>query len=443
MRYTITLIGASLALPAHADGPNIVTDMPVVHSLVAKVMGERGTPELLLDRGADPHSFQLRPTQARALEQADTLFWIGPEMSPWLQRAIDGVGVAGDVVTLIDAPGLHLMEYAFGHSHDHDHDHGHDHDDHDHSHDDDLEHGHDDHGHSDDDDHGHGHDDHGHSHDDDHEHGHDDHGHSHDDDHEHGHDDHGHSHDEDHGHGHDDHGHSHDDDHGHGHDDHGHSHDDDHGHGHDDHGHGHDDHGHGHDDHGHAHDEDHGHGHDDHGHSHDGLDPHTWMNTGNAKVWVDAIAAHLSEIDPDHADTYAANAEAARAEIAALAEEVAEILAPVGAAPLVMFHDAYGYLADQFGVNIAGTIALGDAAAPGAQRLSELRAQLAEAGATCVFPEVNHSSRYVDVVVEGTDVRVGAELDPAGVLLDPGADLYATLMRQMAQSIADCVGEDT
>ena len=163
------------------------------------------------------------------------------------------------------------------------------------------------------------------------------------------------------------------------------------------------------------------------------------MNTGNAKLWLDAIAAHLSRIDPDNADTYAANAEAGRAQIAALAEEVAEILDPVGAAPLVMFHDAYGYLADQFGLNIAGTIALGDAAAPGAQRLQQLRAQLAEVGAACIFPEVNHSSRYVDVVVEGTEVRVGAELDPAGVLLEPGAGLYGELMRNMAQDIADCV----
>ncbi|MCC5984762.1 MAG: zinc ABC transporter substrate-binding protein, partial [Rhodobacteraceae bacterium] len=200
MRYTITLIGASLALPAHADAPKVITDIPVVHSLVAQVMGDRGTPDLLLDRGGDPHSFQLRPTQARALEQADLLFWIGPEMSPWLQRAIDGVGVAGDVVKLIEVPGLHLMEYAFGHEHGHDHSHGHD-----------------DHGHSHDEGHGHGHDDHGHSHDDDHGHGHDDHGHAHDDDHGHGHDDHGHAHDEDHGHGQDDKAQEHQDDQGRGH----------------------------------------------------------------------------------------------------------------------------------------------------------------------------------------------------------------------------------
>ncbi|MCC5991642.1 MAG: zinc ABC transporter substrate-binding protein, partial [Rhodobacteraceae bacterium] len=247
----------------------------------------------------------------------------------------------------------------------------------------------------------------------------------------HSHDDHGHAHDDDHGHSHDDHGHAHDDDHGHSHDDHGHAHDDDHGHSHDDHGHSHDDHGHSHDDHGHSH--------DDHGHSHDGIDPHAWMYPANAKIWLDVVAESLAAHDPDHAQRYIDNAAAAKDQIAQLRTEIAEILGPVGTAPLVMFHDAYGYLQHGFGVNVAGTIALGDAASPGAQRLSELRAQLQDDGAVCIFPEVNHSSRYVDVVVEGTGVHVGAELDPEGVLLEPGAGLYPALMRNMASAIADCV----
>ena len=390
MRYSIALACAMFGTPLAAHDLRIVTDFPVTHSLVSMVLGDVAEADLLLDRGGDPHSFQLRPSQAQALSDADLVFWVGEELTPWLARALDGVGTRGEVVTLIDAEGLHLQDFQHGHSHD-------------------------DHGHSHDDDHGHSHDDHGHSHDDDHGHSHDDHGHSHD----------------DHGHSHDDHGHSHDD-HGHSHDDHGHSHDD-HGHSHDDHGHSHDDHGHSHDDHGHSHDD---HGHD---HSHDGLDPHAWMATDNAIVWVEAIAAELAQHAPDHADAFAANAQAAIARINDLATEIEAILEPVGAAPLVMFHDAYGYLSHQFGVNIAGTVALGDAAAPGAQRLSELRANLADAGAVCVFPEVNHSSRYVDVVVEGTEVRVGATLDPAGVMLDPGAELYPTLMRDLAQAIADCV----
>ena len=328
MRYTITLLGATLAAPALAEPPAVITDFQVTHSLVSQVMGDLGTPDLLLDRGGDPHGFQLRPTQARSLEQSDLVVWVGPEFAPWMQRAIDGVGVSGDVLTLFEVDGLHRMEFAFGHAHAHD-DHGHDHDGHGHSHD-------------------------------------------------------------DHGHDHDDHAHS-----------------------------------------------------QDHGHSHDGLDPHAWMNFGNVQIWLDEIAATLSALDPDNADTYADNAAAAREAVAGLRAEIAGILEPVGDAPLVMFHDAYGYLADEFGLNIAGTIALGDAAAPGAARLTEMRAQLADAGAVCIFPEVNHSSRYVDVVVEGTGVRVGEQLDPAGVMFDPGPELFATKMRKMATLIADCVTDES
>jgi zinc transport system substrate-binding protein len=68
-----------------------------------------------------------------------------------------------------------------------------------------------------------------------------------------------------------------------------------------------------------------------------------------------------------------------------------------------------------------------------------MRAHLAQKDVACVFPEVNHSSRYITVVLEGTDVRLGAELDPAGSMLDPGADLYPTLIRNMAQAMAACV----
>ena len=163
------------------------------------------------------------------------------------------------------------------------------------------------------------------------------------------------------------------------------------------------------------------------------------MNTGNVEIWLDLIAAELSEHDPENAETFMANVATARESIAALRDDLSTILEPVGDAPIIVFHDAYGYLAQEFGLNVAGSISLGDAAAPGAQRLSELRAQLQDAGAVCIFPEVAHSSRYVDIVVEGTGVRVGEELDPAGVMLEPGADLYPALMRNMAQAIADCV----
>ncbi|MEO1103841.1 MAG: zinc ABC transporter substrate-binding protein, partial [Pseudomonadota bacterium] len=115
-----------------------------------------------------------------------------------------------------------------------------------------------------------------------------------------------------HDHGHEGHGHeeaaAHDD---HGHNDHAHDDDDDHGH--DDHAK--DDHGHdeaaAHDDHGH---DDHDQGHieaaaqDHHGHDHDDVDPHAWLDPQNAKIWVDAIAAAMSQADPENASTYFGNA---------------------------------------------------------------------------------------------------------------------------------------
>ena len=88
--------------PARADVPKVLTDIPAVHSLVAQVMDGVGVPDILLTQGSDPHDFQLRPSQARALSQADFIFWIGPGLTPWLERAIEGIGIKGASIVLLD-----------------------------------------------------------------------------------------------------------------------------------------------------------------------------------------------------------------------------------------------------------------------------------------------------------------------------------------------------
>lgn len=167
-------------------------------------------------------------------------------------------------------------------------------------------------------------------------------------------------------------------------------------------------------------------------------DPHLWLDPQNAVVWLRAIATVLASSDPDHAAAYATNAEAAVEALQALQAELAETLAPVGDTGLVMFHDAYGYLATTFGLNIVANVSDGEATAPGAARLVALREGLASLGATCLFPEANHPLDFVRVVAEGSDLRIGAPLDPAGMMLDGGPDLYPTLMRGLARAIADC-----
>lgn len=344
MRYTISLLCASLAgvAAAHADVPVVVTDIPPVHSLTALVMGDLGSPVLLLDRGGNPHEFQLRPSQAAAIADAQLVVWVGPEMTPWLDRTLDSLAGGGARLELLEVAGITTR--AFG---DEDDDHhaeakdGHDHDAAKASHD-------------------HGAAEHG----------------------------------ADHGkHDHDKHDHD-------------------------------------------KHDHD---GHDHDGHDHDGTDPHAWLNPDNAQVWLAAIAAELSRLDPANAATYAANATAAEAGIAALDADLAARLEPIQGKPFVVFHDAYGYLADHYGLNVAGSVLLGDAASPGAARLRELQTNLAAGSALCIFPEANHDPKLVGAMADGTDVRIGGALDPAGSIIEPGPGAYAALLSGLADTLIDCL----
>lgn len=112
MRYVIPLLLAKAAMPALAEPPQVVTDIPPVHSLAAAVMGDLGQPVLLLDRGASPHGFQLKPSQVGAVFDADLVLWIGPELSPWLQKALDSRPEGADVLALLAAPGLYRQDFS-------------------------------------------------------------------------------------------------------------------------------------------------------------------------------------------------------------------------------------------------------------------------------------------------------------------------------------------
>jgi zinc transport system substrate-binding protein len=347
-----------------------VTDIPPVHALVAQVMEGVGTPELLLERGANAHDVQLRPSQVAALAGSDLVVWMGPEMAPWLDRALataEGAARLG----LLEAPGTVLRRYRETDPHDHGAEHG-------------AEEAHEeavaekaegpDQGHDA------------------------------------AHDataearagrdaDHGAEAGAEAGHG-----------------------------------------------------ADHGDdpvaeagadpGHDEgHGDVHSGTDPHAWLDPANGRVWLGLIAGRLSELDPANAATYQANAEAASARIEALDAALQARLAPLQDRPFLVFHDAYGYFVDHYGLTIAGAVAMGDAAAPGAAHLRELEAQIAASGARCIFPEANHDPRMVQALAEGAGLRVGAPLDPEGSAIEPGPGLYDALLTGLADALTACLAE--
>jgi zinc transport system substrate-binding protein len=193
---------------------------------------------------------------------------------------------------------------------------------------------------------------------------------------------------------------------------------------------------HDHDHEGHDH-EGHDHGHGDHAHGDEG-DLHFWLNPANAGLMVTYIENVLTSADPDNGPSYAANAEATRAAIASLESELSAQLAPVSDKPFVVFHDAYQYFERAFGLTVAGTITVSPDVAPGAGRIDELRAKVADLGATCIFAEPNFEPAVVRVISEGTEAKSGV-LDPEGASLTEGPELYGQLMRNLAQSLTDCL----
>lgn len=220
---------------------------------------------------------------------------------------------------------------------------------------------------------------------------------------------------------------------------------DEHAHDDEEHDHGHDEHSH--DDHGqdHADEEDatHDHGDDDHaGHDHSGTDPHYWLDPENAKLMVGTIVTALSDADPDNAEIYRSNADDLTARIDELSTEIATTVEPIADRPFIVFHDAYRYFENRFGLQAAGAITISPEVAPGAERISELRQRVSELDAACVFAEPQFEPRIVNVVIEGTDAKAGV-LDPEGAEIADGPDLYFELLRNMATSFATCLGEES
>ena len=98
-----------LTFSAAQATPNVVASIKPVHSLVASVMAGIGTPHLVLDGGASPHGFSLKPSDAAALSQAEVVFWIGPEMERFLIKPLGTLADKARSIPLMDAENIALL----------------------------------------------------------------------------------------------------------------------------------------------------------------------------------------------------------------------------------------------------------------------------------------------------------------------------------------------
>lgn len=104
------LLTPTLALAA----PQVVVSIKPVHSLVAAIMQGVGEPALIVEGAASPHTYSLKPSNARALENADVVFWVGHGLEAFLEKPLEALAGKATVVELEDAPGLVRLPFREG-----------------------------------------------------------------------------------------------------------------------------------------------------------------------------------------------------------------------------------------------------------------------------------------------------------------------------------------
>ena len=213
--------------------------------------------------------------------------------------------------------------------------------------------------------------------------------------------------------------------------------------GHDDHGHDeHKEHGHKeekHDDHKHDEHKEHGHKedkHDDHqGHAHGEHDPHIWLDPMNAKVILSEMAEHLIENDQENASKYKTNLKKANKDIDKLVKKVKSELNKDFKS--IVFHDAYQYFENRFGIKVLGALTVNPDVLPGAEQLSKIREVIEHEKVNCLFSEPQFNPAIIKSIAKDTKIKTGV-LDPLGATLNKGKNMYSELLQSMYASFKGC-----
>ena len=279
---------------ASADPPNVVVSIKPIEAIVGAVMRGVGTPYLIIRGSGSPHSYPLRPSDARALSNADVIFRVGPDLDVFLEKPLAAIATKATIVTSIDVEGLTLWPLrTSGHW-------------------------------------------------------------------------------------------------------------------------------------------------KDHGATHGAIDSHVWLDPTNAAAMARAAAEALGAIDSTNAAIYRANATQFGTDLDALDAELRGILAPVRELPYVVFHDAYQYFERAYSLNAVGAVTISPERAPGARRITEIRAVITGLDARCLFSEPQFEPAIAATIVEDTGARTGV-LDPLGAAVASGSDGYLALLRGLARALVDCL----
>ena len=294
-----------LSIVSHANAETkVVASIKPLHSLISYVMDGVGTPDIIIDGSSSPHTFQLKPSHASMLQEADIVFWIGEDLEAFLESPLDSIAKNAKRVTLMDSNEINLLKFREKNIFD-----------------------------------------------------------------------------------------EHDDEHGDEHDD--------------------------------EHDS----------HAHGEYDIHFWLDPEIAKTIVKIVARELSEVDPANKLTYETNSKKALVSLDKLINETKSKINKD--ATYIVFHDAYQYFEQRFGIEVMGALTVNPEVLPGAKQLAEIREVIEHENVNCLFSEPQFNPNIADTIAKDTGIKTGI-LDPLGAELNPGKKLYFDLIENMASSLESC-----
>lgn len=168
------------------------------------------------------------------------------------------------------------------------------------------------------------------------------------------------------------------------------------------------------------------------------VDGHIWLDVENAKAIVAAVTQTLVQIDSENAARYAANATHLATQLDDLDAQVRAQLAPVAKRPFIVFHDAYRYFTNRYGLNLLASVTVNPEQPPGGRHVAELKALIAQNTSICVFAEPQFQPKLMSIFQESQHAKAGV-LDPEGNALMPGPRFYADLMHDLADNLVRCL----
>lgn len=295
----IVLFASLLTISSAQAEVRVLTSIKPLQLIAAAVQDGVGKPEVLLPPGASPHHYALRPSDVRRVQEADLLYWIGPDMEGFLPRVLKNRTLP--VVAIQSMPGLHLRHFAADSA----------------------------------------------------------------------------SHEEEH---------------------------DEH----------------------------------DHDHRPGSLDAHLWLSSVNARVIAAKMAVDLSAADPANAARYTSNAKAFTARLDAMDARIKGRVAGIAGKPFFVFHEAFDYFEDAYGLKHAGVFSVAAEVQPGAQHVAAMRARLTEVGKTCVFSEPPLRPRLAETLTAGLPAKL-AELDALGSNTPVTANGYELLLNKLGDDLVGCL----